>query len=88
MECLTYIYTCTIITYTPVCIRENIHTVTVSVPGKWPRKYERVTELEDVDPSDMVALNKARDQRVRDRWAMPFTKCLLLFLSGLVSRCS
>ena len=40
-----------------------IHTV----PNKWPRKYERVTELEDVDPNDLVAFTKARHQRERDR---------------------
>jgi hypothetical protein len=39
----------------------------LSVPNKWPRKYERVTELEDVDPNDFVALTKARHQRARDR---------------------
>lgn len=41
-----------------------IHTV----PNKWPRKYERVTELEDVDPNDLVAFTKARHQRERDRF--------------------
>ena len=45
----------------------------VSVPGgtmsadKWPRQYERVTPIEEVDPTDFVALTKARNQWVRDR---------------------
>ena len=37
------------------------------VPGKWPRSYERVPDLNDVDPNDIVAVIKAREQRVRDR---------------------
>ena len=36
--------------------------------SKWPRKYERVTSIEDVDPNDFVALTKARQQWVRDRY--------------------
>ena len=35
---------------------------------KWPREYERVTPIEEVDPNDFVALNKARHQWVRDRY--------------------
>ena len=36
--------------------------------SKWmPRKYERVPGLEEVDPSDFVAVAKAREQWVRDR---------------------
>jgi len=36
--------------------------------SKWPREYERVTSIEDVDPNDFVALTKARQQWVRDRY--------------------
>lgn len=35
---------------------------------KWPREYEeRVPGLDEVDPSDFVALKKARNQQARDR---------------------
>lgn len=36
--------------------------------GKWPREYERVTPIEEVDQNDFVALTKARNQWVRDRY--------------------
>jgi NADH dehydrogenase (ubiquinone) 1 beta subcomplex subunit 10 len=39
----------------------------ISVPNKWPREYERVPELEEVDRNDFVAYTKAKHQRVRDR---------------------
>lgn len=35
--------------------------------SKWPRKYERVPGLDEIDSTDFVALAKARDQWVRDR---------------------
>ena len=35
--------------------------------SNWPREYERVTPIEEVDQSDYVALSKARSQWVRDR---------------------
>ena len=38
-----------------------------SVSNKWPRVYERVPEVEDVDRNDLVAYTKSRHQRVRDR---------------------
>ncbi|XP_064406747.1 NADH dehydrogenase [ubiquinone] 1 beta subcomplex subunit 10-like [Halichondria panicea] len=35
--------------------------------NNWPREYERVTDLKDVDREDMVAFTKAKHQWVRDR---------------------
>ena len=35
--------------------------------SKWPREYERVTPIEEVDQNDFAALHKARSQWVRDR---------------------
>ena len=40
----------------------------VTVLHKWPREYERVAELEDVDRNDFVAYTKSKHQRVRDRF--------------------
>lgn len=34
---------------------------------KWPREYERVPGLDEIDRNDFVALTKARHQLVRDR---------------------
>lgn len=38
-----------------------------SAKPKWPREYERVPGLDEIDPNDFVALTKAREQWVRDR---------------------
>ena len=35
--------------------------------SKWPRDYERVPSVHEVDPNDFVAFTKARHQWVRDR---------------------
>ena len=35
--------------------------------SKWPREYERVPGLDEIDRNDFVALTKARQQWVRDR---------------------
>jgi len=35
--------------------------------SKWPRDYERVPSVHEVDPKDFVAFTKARHQWVRDR---------------------
>ena len=34
---------------------------------KFPRKYKRVPELGEIDPNDVVAVQKAREQAARDR---------------------
>ncbi len=39
----------------------------MSKADKWPRQFERVPGLEEVDRDDFVAYTKARHQRVRDR---------------------
>ncbi len=39
----------------------------MSRSNNWPREYERVTDLKDVDREDMVAFTKAKHQWVRDR---------------------
>ena len=55
------IYTCTcILMAMSFCAPCTVH-------NKWPRRYERVPDLEEVDQEDMVAVAKARHQRVRDR---------------------
>ena len=48
---------------------------------KWPREYERVTPIEEVDPNDSVALTKARNQWVRDRYSHLNSITLLIFIS-------
>ena len=41
-----------------------------SKADKWPREYERVPGLDEVDKNDFVAYNKALHQAVRDRSAL------------------
>ncbi len=36
--------------------------------AKWPRQFERVPDLDEVDKNDYVAVAKAREQRTRDRY--------------------
>lgn len=42
--------------------------LTADMANNWPREYERVTELKDADPNDMVEYTKAKHQWVRDRY--------------------
>ena len=48
------------------CLSFSLTGCTMS-SSKWPREYERVAPIEEVDQNDYVALNKARNQWVRDR---------------------
>ena len=64
---IVYMYMC--IVHVSKCVHPHSPLCcVVTVLHKWPREYERVTELEDVDRNDFVAYTKSKHQRVRDRF--------------------